>query len=224
MNNPHEIPTEPDSLCITPWPRRADYHPTYFLSGLANWPGFPAKKYLVEHLDKKDRAVISAILTRHKKASASKAENNIALAGGQLTEATRDNNSVAAERHRRELSAMDIPSYEKALADLLLIEREAGDFSAELCEKLAEKRWPEFEGLALEAEARLIQYGEHISEKNMVDGYEVETFELHGDVVLKGVFVEIWHLQNGWPVEFRSPKYSPVGAGLGWLRDLVSEG
>jgi|GEM_PF-4117009 len=223
MNNPTETPIEPDSQCVTPWPRRADYHPTYFLSGLANWPGFPAKKYLDAHLDKKDRAVIAAILTRHKNATASKAENDIATAGGQLTEATRDNNSVAAERHRRELSAMDIPSYEKALTDLLLIEREAGNFAADLCERLAEKRWPEFEGLALEAEERLVKYGEQLSEMKMVEGNAITTYELHRDVVLKSVFVEIWHLQNGWPVEFRSPKLSPVGAGFGWLRDLVSE-
>lgn len=183
----------------------------------------PSRKYLVEHIDKRDMAQIRAILNRHQNATTAKTENDIATVGGLLAEASRDNNVVSAERHRRELSAMNIPSYEKALADLILIESEAGTFAADLCEKLAEKRWPEFEILALEAEARLIQYGERISEKNNVDGYEIETFELHRDLVLKNLYVELWHMANGWPPEFRSPKRSPVGAGFGWLGSLVSE-
>ena len=183
----------------------------------------PSRKYLAPHFLPSDLKTIGDILKRNDQATAIKNANHIGEAGGQLAEALRDGNAVQAEKARRALAEMDLPAYEKALADLLLIEREAGHFAADFCERLAEKRWPEFEVIALQAEARLVQYGQPLSEKNMIDGFEIESFELHSDVVLKALFAEIWHLQNGWPVEFRRPRLSPLGTALGWLSSIMED-
>jgi len=222
LNNPHTVPTEPDSQCVTPWPRTPSFHPSWLLSGLALWAALPSRKYLAPHFDKADLKTIGDILKRNDEATAIKNANHIGVAGGQLSEALRDGNALGAEKARRALAEMDISSYEKALADLLLIEREAGNFAADWCEKLAEKRWPEFEAIALQAEARLIQYGHPLSEKNVIDGCEIETFQTHSDVCLKGVYVELWHMACGWPAEFRRPRLSPLGTALGWLRDVTA--